>query len=97
MKARDHLRELEHSTFGVDVARVSGHIERGSGSRFSRLPEAGQAKFFALDKLIEAEDALKITSEELDTIQARLAGARAAYDAAYAAALEKGAIGETNA
>lgn len=56
LTAADRLRAFEDAHLGKDVQRLNGHIERGSGSRFSSLKARERAHHAALEALIKAEE-----------------------------------------
>lgn len=56
--ASDLLRAFEDEKLGPDAVRINGKIERGHGSKFRGLSEEDQAKYAALEKLVEAEQKL---------------------------------------
>jgi len=79
--ARQRLRALEDATFGADATRISGNIEKGSGSHFARLDDAARRKFIAVDRLIAAEDAVATTQKTLELAMSNHKAALAKYAA----------------
>lgn len=80
--AAERLRTFEDAEFGPDAVRVAGHIERGSGSKFSFMTPAKKREYVALERLVDAEAALSVAAGALSAAQADFDAAAAAVDAA---------------
>jgi hypothetical protein len=74
----DMLLAWEEKHFGKNPIRIHDRIERGSGSAFRKLPDAVQAEYAALEKLIGLEDAHGKTRKVLTAAQSAEASASAA-------------------
>jgi hypothetical protein len=61
--ASQTLADLELELFGPNPVRLHGRIERGSGSPYQALLPEQRAHYDAVEKLVEAEDAL-VKAEE---------------------------------
>lgn len=76
LTAKQRLRAFEDEVLGEKAVRISGHIERGSGSHFqTKMTDEQRAHHAALERLVEAE-------QKLADASAALAGAEAARRAA---------------
>lgn len=78
LTAKERLRAYEDEVLGEKAVRISGHIERGSGSHFqTKMTDDQRAHHAALERLVEAE-------QKLADAGAALASAEAAHRAAEA-------------
>lgn len=78
--AAERLRAFEDAEFGADAVRVGGHIERGSGSKFSFMTPAKKREYATLERLVEAEAALSIAASAHSAAQSDFDTAAAAAD-----------------
>lgn len=56
--ASERLRAFEDEELpktGVEIVRINGQVERGSGSAYDRMPASKKRKYVALTRLVEAE------------------------------------------
>lgn len=69
--AKERLRAFEDEILGEKAVRISGHIERGSGSHFqTKMTDEQRAHHAALERLVEAEQKLADASAALATAEA---------------------------
>ena len=69
--AADKLREFEDKTFGKDAPRISGELERGVGSPYSRMTPHQKRHYESLEHLVKAEKKVADASAELETAKAK--------------------------
>jgi len=82
LPAADRLRAFEDEYLGKDCVRISGRVERGSGSPYQRLSHELRRQHAALEHLIESE-------QRLADAHSALLQAEADHEAALAAAEPK--------
>lgn len=79
--AAQRLRAFEDEHLREDVERVNGHIERGSGSRFSSLTPDERAHHAAIENLVKAEEKHSSATAAMSAADAELAAAVARVEA----------------
>jgi hypothetical protein len=86
LTAAGRLRAFEDQHLG-DAVRISGHIERGIGSQYSRLNPARHRHYEALEKAVASEQklaaahaALIVADADHEAVMAELAAAESAPD-----------------
>lgn len=84
------MREFEDEVFGKDVTRISGQVERGHGSLYSRLTHEQQHHHTALEHLVKTEKRVADASVELAKAETEHASAEKAAEAASEAADDAG-------
>lgn len=85
--AATRLRAFEDEHLGPDAVRISGHVERGVGSPYSRLNPARHRHYEALEKAVASEQklagahaALIQADADHEAVMAELAAAEGAPD-----------------
>lgn len=69
--ARQRLRAFEDEVLGEKAVRISGNVERGSGSHFqTKMTDEQRAHHAALERLLEAEQKLADASAVLAKAEA---------------------------
>lgn len=76
--ASARLRAFEDERFGPEAVRIEGKVERGHGSPFAVMSDEDKARYAALERLVETEQALA-------DAHAALIAAQEAHEAAEAA------------
>jgi hypothetical protein len=87
LDAATRLRAFEDEHLGPDAVRISGHVERGVGSPYSRLNPARHRHYQALEKAVASEQKLGAAHAALiqadadhEAVMAELAAAESAPD-----------------
>lgn len=75
--ARARRRAYEDEIFGPNAVRISGEIERGSGSPYQKMTKEQRRKFDAHDRLVVAEDRMNEAAAALEKAQGDFEAAEA--------------------
>lgn len=80
--AATRLRAYEDEVLGEDVPRISGHIERGVGSKYQGMSDEQKRKHTALERLTQAEKNLAHAEAAVEKAKTEHESAAAAVDQA---------------